>query len=201
MRPWRRGADVPVRDTLAFRPQDKRVFCASRHVRYCRSDTHSAQGELRASASPRRMPQFALRRSSDGRGAASVDFSLGRNLRRVPQNSAIHARKMIQIVCEVRDEHVLQVRLRGVRVVARDDDPHHPQDIRHVGRLEAQGQEKPEPPRRSLVLREPEGHERGRENAEGVDARAAREGDLSFDPLFDFSIVSTKGTRRCPYRG
>ena len=104
------------------------------------------------------------------------------------------------IVCEVRDEHVLQVRLRGVRVVAHEDDYHHPQDIRHVGRLEAQGQEEPEPPRRSLVLREHEGHERGREDAEGDD-RAARECDVSFDPLFDFSIVSTKGTRKCPYRG
>ena len=27
---------------------------------------------------------------------------------------------------------------------------------------------------------------------------AAREDDLSFDPFFDFSIVSTKGTRKCP---
>lgn len=30
---------------------------------------------------------------------------------------------------------------------------------------------------------------------------AAREGDLSFDPLFDFSIAASKGTRKYPDRG
>jgi len=30
---------------------------------------------------------------------------------------------------------------------------------------------------------------------------AAREGDLSFDPLFDFSIVVSKGSRKFPDRG
>ena len=30
---------------------------------------------------------------------------------------------------------------------------------------------------------------------------AAREGDLSFDPLFDFSITAPKGTRKYPDRG
>lgn len=30
---------------------------------------------------------------------------------------------------------------------------------------------------------------------------AAREGDLSFDPLFDFSIVASRGRRKYPDRG
>ena len=30
---------------------------------------------------------------------------------------------------------------------------------------------------------------------------AAREGDLSFDPMFDFSIVASKGSRKFPDRG
>src|SRR3989442_9785510 len=72
----------------------------------------------------------------------------------------------------VSDEHVLEVRLRGVCVVPNHNDDHHPEDVRDVGGEEAQSEKKPDLPRHLFVLGQDERHEGRGENRKRVDSRA-----------------------------
>src|SRR2546425_13282298 len=67
------------------------------------------------------------------------------------------------------DEHVLQVRLSGVRIVPDEDDDHHSENIRRIRSQEAEPEEDPHPPRWSLVLCEDKGREGRREDSKGID--------------------------------
>src|SRR5437879_3419799 len=57
------------------------------------------------------------------------------------------------------DEHVLQVRRSGVRVITDEDDDYHSENIRRIGSQESEPEEDPHPFGRSLILCEDKGRE------------------------------------------
>ena len=69
----------------------------------------------------------------------------------------------------MRDEHVLEVRLRRVRVVPDEDNDDHPKDICRVRGEEAEAKKRPYPLCHFLILGQDERDKRGCENPERVD--------------------------------
>src|SRR5437879_8988618 len=75
------------------------------------------------------------------------------------------------------EQHVLQIGLSGVGIVANQDYDYHTKHIGHIGRHQSESEEEPHAPGRPLKLREHESYEGRRKDSEGVNPGARRRND------------------------
>src|SRR5438093_2912457 len=96
----------------------------------------------------------------------------------------------------MRDQHVLQIGLGGVGIVANQDYDYHTKDVGHIGSNQSESQEEPHAPGRPLELCEHESNEGRRKDSEGGNPGARRSNDDNHLPTRMLRCKGQAGSRR-----